>query len=334
VRAITIVEGRLEVADRPVPEPAPDGVVVRVHGAGLNRADLLQRAGLYPAPPGVPADVPGMEFAGVVAAIGTTVAASAHAPAVGDRVFGIVGGGAQAEYVALPAVHCAAVPVNLDLVAMGGVPEAFLTAHDAMVTQAHVEAGEWVLVHAIGSGVGTAALQLARALGARVVGTARTPDKIERCRTLGLEAGIEPTRTADGALDVDALAWAIVEATGGGAHVALDLVGGDYVIADVNAAAPKGRIVCIGMMAGTRATLPISSILAKRLTLFGTVLRSRDVAEKAAATDAFARDVVPMLADGRVAPVVEATIPLAQAEQAYDLLESDATFGKVILDCR
>jgi NADPH2:quinone reductase len=189
-------------------------------------------------------------------------------------------------------------------------------------------------VHAIGSGVGTAALQLARALGARVVGTARTPDKLERCRTLGLEAGIEPTRTADGALDVDALAWAIVEATGGGAHVALDLVGGDYVIADVNAAAPKGRIVCIGMMAGTRATLPISSILAKRLTLFGTVLRSRDVAEKAAATDAFARDVVPLLADGRVTPVVEATIPLAQAEQAYDLLESDATFGKVILDCR
>jgi len=334
VRAITIVEGRLEVADRPVPEPAPDGAVVRVHSAGLNRADLLQRAGLYPAPPGVPADVPGMEFAGVVAAIGATVATSAHAPAVGDRVFGIVGGGAQAEYVAVPAAHCAAVPANLDLVAMGGVPEAFLTAHDAMVTQAHVAAGEWVLVHAIGSGVGTAALQLARALGARIVGTARTPDKIERCRTLGLEAGIEPTRTADGALDVDALAWAIVEATGGGAHVALDLVGGDYVIADVNAAAPKGRIVCIGMMAGTRATLPISSILAKRLTLFGTVLRSRDVAEKAAATDAFARDVVPLLADGRVAPVIEATIPLAQAEQAYDLLESDATFGKVILDCR
>jgi NADPH:quinone reductase-like Zn-dependent oxidoreductase len=203
-----------------------------------------------------------------------------------------------------------------------------------MVTQAHVAAGEWVLVHAVGSGVGTAALQLARALGARVVGTARTPDKIERCRGLGLEAGIEPPRTADGALDVDALAWAIVEATGGGAHVALDLVGGDYVIADVNAAAPKGRIVCIGMMAGTRAMLPISSILAKRLTLIGTVLRSRDVAEKAAATDAFARDVVPLLADGRVAPVVEATIPLAQAEEAYDLLESDATFGKVILDCR
>ena len=330
VRAITIVDGRLELADRPVPEPAPDGAVVRVHGAGLNRADLLQRAGLYPAPPGVPADIPGMEFAGVVASVGTDVAALG----VGDRVFGITGGGAQAEYVAVPAAHCAIVPTQPDLVSMGGVPEAFVTAHDAMVTQAHVSAGEWVLVHAIGSGVGTAALQLARALGARVVGTARTPDKLERCRRLGLDVGIEPPRTPDGTLDVDALAWAIVEATQGGAHVTLDLVGGDYLAADVNAAAPKGRIVCIGTMAGGRATLPIMSILGKRLTLIGTVLRGRDVVEKAAATDAFVRDVVPLLADGRVAPVVEATFPLAQADEAYALLESDATFGKVILDCR
>jgi NADPH:quinone reductase len=330
VRAITIVDGHLELLDRPLPEPAPDGVVVRVHGAGLNRADLLQRAGRYPPPPGVPADVPGMEFAGVVAAVGASVTTRA----VGDRVFGIIGGGAQAEYVAVPAVHCAVVSEQLDLVAMGGVPEAFLTAHDAMVTQARVAAGEWVLVHAIGSGVGTAALQLARALGARVVGTARTAEKIERCRALGLDAGIEPPRTPDGALDVDALAWAIVEATGGGAHVTLDLVGGDYVIADVNAATVQGRIVCIGTMAGGRAMLPIGAILAKRLTLIGTVLRGRNVAEKAAATDAFVRDVVPLLADGRVAPIVEATLSLDRAEEAYALLESDATFGKVILDCR
>jgi NADPH2:quinone reductase len=330
VRAITIVEGRLELADRPVPEPAREGVVVRVHGAGLNRADLLQRAGHYPPPPGVPADIPGMEFAGVISAIGSDVTARA----VGDRVFGITGGGAQAEYVAIPAVHCAVVPEPLDLVAMGGVPEVFVTAHDAMVTQAHVAAGEWVLVHAIGSGVGTAALQLARELGARVVGTARTADKIERCRALGLEVGIEPARTPDGGLDVDALAWAIVEATAGGAHVTLDLVGGDYIAADVNAAAPKGRIVCIGTMAGGRVTLPIMAILGKRLTVIGTVLRGRDVAEKAAAMDAFVRDVVPMLADGRVAPIVDATFPLDRADDAYALLESDSTFGKVILDCR
>jgi putative PIG3 family NAD(P)H quinone oxidoreductase len=330
VRAITIVDGHLELADRPVPEPAPGGVVVRVQGAGLNRADLLQRAGRYPAPPGAPADIPGMEFAGIVSAVGAGVTT----PAVGDHVFGITGGGAQAEYVAIPAVHCAPVPEHLDLVAMGGVPEAFVTAHDAMVTQAKVVAGEWVLVHAVGSGVGTAALQLARALGARVVGTARTADKIECCRALGLDAGIEPARTAEGALDVDALAWAIIEATGGGADVTLDLVGGDYVIADVNAAAAKGRIVCIGTMAGGRAMLPIGAILAKRLVLFGTVLRGRDVEEKAAATDAFVRDVVPMLADGRVAPIIEATIPLDRADDAYALLASDTTFGKVILDCR
>jgi NADPH:quinone reductase-like Zn-dependent oxidoreductase len=271
-----------------------------------------------------------MEFAGVVSAIASDVTTRA----VGDRVFGIIAGGAQAEYVAVPAVHCARVPDGLDLVAMGGVPEVYITVHDAMVTQAHVAPGEWVLVHAIGSGVGTAALQLAHAFGARVVGTARTAAKLDRCRALGLDAGIEPTRTADGALDTDALAWAIVEATSGGAHVTLDLVGGDYVIADVNAAAPKGRIVCIGTIAGGHATLPIMSILGKRLTLIGTVLRGRDVDEKAAATDAFVRDVVPLLADGRIAPVIEATLPLDRAHDAYELLESDRTFGKVILDCR
>ncbi len=229
--------------------------------------------------------------------------------AVGERVFGITGGGAQAEYVAVPAAHCAVVPEHLDLVAMGGVPEVFVTAHDAMVTQAHVAAGEWVLVHAVGSGVGTAALQLAHELGAHVVGTARTADKLERCRALGLDAGIEPARTADGALDVDALAWAIVEATGGGAHVTLDLVGGDYVVADVNAATPKGRIVLIGTIAGGRANVPLMAILGKRLTVMGTVLRGRDVAEKAAAIDAFVRDVVPMLADGRVAPDRRTDLP-------------------------
>jgi putative PIG3 family NAD(P)H quinone oxidoreductase len=330
VRAITIVDGHLEVADRPVPEPGPGEAVVRVHGAGLNRADLLQRAGRYPAPPGWPADVPGMEFAGEIAAIGPNVATHS----VGDRVFGLTGGGAQAEYVAVPAVHCAIVPRDLDLVAMGGVPETFITVHDAIVTQAHLTAGEWLLVHAVGSGIGTTALQLARAMGARVIGTARNADKIERCRALGLDAGIEPTRTAEGTLDTDALAWAIVEATDGGAHVTLDTVGGDYVVADVNAAAAQGRIVCIGTIAGGSATLPIMSILGKRLTIIGTVLRGRNVAEKADATDAFVRDVVPLLADGRLAPIIEATLPIDRAEEAYDLLESDATFGKVVLDCR
>jgi putative PIG3 family NAD(P)H quinone oxidoreductase len=330
VRAVTIAEGRLEVAERPRPEPAVDGVVVRVHGAGLNRADLLQRIGRYPAPPGVPADIPGMEFAGIVEAVGADVAS----PAVGDRVCGITAGGAQAEYLTVPAVHCTPVPDHLDLVSTGGVPEVFITVHDALVTQARLARDEWLLVHAIGSGVGTAALQLARVLGARVVGTARTADKLDRSRSLGLDVGIEAPRTDDGALDVDALAWSVVEATGGGVNVVLDTLGGDYVTADVNAAAPKARIVCIGTIAGGRVTLPIMSILAKRLVLIGTVLRGRDVAEKAAATDAFVDDVMPLIAEHRIEPVVEATFPLADVEAAYALLESDSTFGKVILDCR
>jgi NADPH:quinone reductase-like Zn-dependent oxidoreductase len=278
----------------------------------------------------VPADIPGMEFAGIVEAVGAEVAS----PAVGDRVCGITGGGAQAEYLAIPAVHCAPVPDHLDLVTMGGVPEVFITVHDALVTQARLARDEWLLVHAIGSGVGTAALQFAHVLGAHVAGTARSADKLSRSRGLGLDAPIEAPRTEDGALDVDALAWAVVEATGGGPNVVLNTLGGDYVAADVNAAAAKARIVCIGTIAGGRVTVPIMSILAKRLVLIGTVLRGRDVAEKAAATDAFVRDVMPLIAEHRIEPIVEATLPLADAEAAYALLESDTTFGKVILDCR
>jgi len=324
-----IVDGELELEERPVPEPAAECVLVHVHGAGLNRADLIQRAGRYPAPAGAPADIPGLEFAGEVVARGPGV----RSLEAGARVFGVTAGGAQAEYLVVHESHCAVVPAGLDLVVMGGVPEAFITAHDAMVTQAHLGVDDWMLVHAVGSGVGTAALQLGKALGARVAGTARTPAKLERCRELGLDAGIVPEVT-DGALDIDALAWSVVEATGGGADVTLDLVGGAYFAADVAAAATKGRIVLIGMMAGTDATVNLAAVLAKRLQIFGTMLRVRDVQEKSAATAAFARDVVPLLADGRIAPVVEAVMPLQRAAAAYDLVASDATVGKVILDCR
>jgi NADPH2:quinone reductase len=329
VKAATIIDGRIEIADRPDPEPSADVVIVRVHGAGLNRADLMQLAGNYPAPAGSPPDIPGMEFAGVVEAIGPDV----HGVEIGSRVFGIAGGGAQAELLAVPAAQCAAVPDELDLIAMGGAPEAFVTAHDALVSHAHLQAGEWVLVHAVGSGVGTAALQLAVALGARVVGTARTESKLERCRALGLEHGLVPKLT-EGQLDVDALAWAVIEATEGGAHVTVDLAGGRYVEADVAAAALRGRIVLVGAIAGGRASLPLLAVMGKRLTMIGTVLRARTALEKATATEGFVRDVVPLLRDGRLAPVVETVLPLDRAADAYALVASDATFGKVILDCR
>jgi NADPH:quinone reductase-like Zn-dependent oxidoreductase len=175
MRALTITDdSELRVEERPDPAPGPGEVLVRVHGAGLNRADLVQLAGFYAAPPGSPPDIPGLEFGGVVAALGPGV----ERPAVGERVFGIAGGGGQAELVAVPAEHCATVPASLDLVTAGGVPEVFVTAHDAMVTQAAIATGETMLVHAVGSGVGTAAVQLAKAMGCTVVGTALTVDKL------------------------------------------------------------------------------------------------------------------------------------------------------------
>jgi NADPH:quinone reductase len=329
VRALTITDRRLVIEERPTPEPTGDDVRVRVQGAGLNRADLAQRAGAYPPPPGVPADIPGLEFAGTVDALGAEVTALT----VGDRVFGITAGGAQADYVIVPATHCARVPDALDLTAMGGVPEAFITAHDALATQAHMHEGDWVLIHAVGSGVGTSALQLAKALGAHVVGTARTQGKLDRCRELGLDIGIVPATDEQGALDADALAWAIVEATGAGADVTLDLVGGDYLTADVNAAAPRGRIVCVSAMAGGLATVSIIGLMSKGLTVMGTLLRPRNRTEKAAATTAFASDVVPLLERGAVAPIIERIVALDDANDAYELLASDSTFGKLVLDC-
>jgi len=233
--------------------------------------------------------------------------------------------------VTIGAAQCARIPDGLDLVAMGGVPEAFITAHDAMVTTARVEPDEWVLIHAVGSGVGTSALQLAKAFGARVIGTARTDEKLDRCRALGLDVAIVPPLKDDGALDVDALAWQIVEQTGGGAHVTLDLVAGSYIEADIAAAAPLGRIVVIGTLAGGSATLRVLPLMGKRLQLTGTMLRPRSALEKAQATSAFATDVAPLLASKQVAPIVENVFPLADATTAYNLLASDSTFGKVIL---
>ena len=324
MRALVITsDAQLRVETRPDPEPGPGDVLVRVHGAGLNRADLVQLSGNYPAPPGSPPDIPGLEFAGEVVAQGQGVTA----PALGARVFGIAGGGAQAELLTVPATQCAPVPETLDLVEAGGVPEAFITAHDAMVTQAALPAGETLLVHAVGSGVGTAALQLGRALGCTVVGTARTPEKLERCRELGLDHAVLAPRE----LDAAALAADIIAAAGP-VDVTLELVGGDYVVTDLAVAGPRGRVVLIGMMAGSRIELDLGALMYKRMHLFGTMLRGRSVEEKAAATAAFTRDVVPLLAGGEVRPVVARTFALDDAREAYDLLAADAVLGTIVLD--
>ena len=326
MRALVIQEGgRLVIEDRPVPEPAADQVLVRVSGAGINRADLLQQAGRYPAPPGVPADIPGLEFAGTVEAVGSAVAQ----PCVGDRVMGIVAGGGQAEYVVVAASHCARVPDTLELVGAGGIPEAYITAHDAMVVQGGLMAGQRVLVHAVASGVGTAALQLAQCLGATVAGTSRTKDKLERAAELGLDHPV----LAPSGFDPAALA-AEITAAAGPIDVTIDLVGGPYLGVDVAAAAPKGRIVVVGLIAGARAELDMAALLAKRLVVRGTVLRSRPSAEKADATHLFEGQVVPLLGRGALRPVIDAVVPLAEAERGYDLVAADRTFGKVVLELR
>lgn len=313
----------LEIHDRPIPEPAAGEVLVRVHAAALNRADLIQRSGRYPAPPGAPADVPGLEFAGEVAATGAGV----ESWRVGERVFGIAAGGAQAEYVTVPAVTLARIPESLDWVAAAAVPEAFITAHDAMVTQGGLAAGERVVIHAVASGVGLAATRLARARGAHVFGTTRTRDKLERARLAGMEAGLVLSGGPG------PLAGAVREWSGGtGAQLVLDLVGGDYVPAGLASLAARGRLVLVGLVAGRRAEIDLGLLLSRRLMMRGTVLRSRSTAEKAAATAAFVADVVPLLADGRVRPDVDRVYPLEEVRAAHARLESNESVGKVVLE--
>lgn len=305
----------LELRDVPSPTPARGEVRVRVRATAVNRADLLQRMGAYPAPPDAPQDIPGLEYAGEIDALGEGVAGWQ----VGDRVFGLCGGGSYAEHLVAPARALARIPDQLPFTAAAAVPEAFITAWDAMVTQAHLAAGETVLVSAVGSGVGCAAVQLARAIGARCVGTARTADKLVRAQALGLDLGVLPEggrfATKIGAPDV-----------------ILELVGGGYLAEDLACIAPRGRLVLVGLMAGARAELDLGLVLRKRVSLIGTVLRSRPLEEKIAAMQAFARHVVPLLSRGLVAPTVDRVQPLEEAAAAHAYVASNQSFGKVVLE--
>ena len=327
MRAVVIVshggvEG-LEVREVARPHaPSADRVLVRVRAASLNRADVLQRKGFYPAPAGAPQDVPGLEFAGEVVETGD----EARAWRVGQRVFGITGGGAQAEYVVVPESTLAEIPSNLDWHEAAAVPEAFITAHDALFTQARLEMGERVAVHAAGSGVGLAAVQLARACGARVFGTSRTAEKLERARALGLDEAIV---VGD---DPMVFAKAVRELTGGaGVQVILDLVGGPYLQANLEALAARGRLMLVGTTAGASAALNFGVVMMKRLRIFGTVLRARSVEEKAEATRRFVAHVVPLLERGTVRPVIDKVYSMDEVREAHERLESNASFGKIVL---
>lgn len=327
MKAVTIVnhggvEG-LEVreVDTP-PEPVADRVRVRVHAAALNRADILQRLGRYPAPPGSPQNIPGLEFAGEIESIGSEV--SQWKP--GQRVFGITGGGAQAEFLVIPENQIADIPVGLDWAEAAAVPEAFITAHDALFTQAGLQPGETVLVHAAGSGVGTAAIQLARAAGAKVFGTSRTAEKLQKAKQYGLDGSV----AIEG--DVSVLVKAIREWTNGrGVDVILDLVGAEYLNANLSAIAPQGRMMLVGTTSGSKAMLDFGVVMSKRLAIRGTVLRARSPEEKARATRLFARHVVPLLADGVVRPVIDKVYRLEEIREAHQRLESNESFGKIVL---
>jgi len=310
----------LQWREVPTPEPGRGEVRVRVRATAVNRADLLQRMGLYPAPPDAPQQIPGLEFAGEIDAVGAGVSAWK----AGDRVFGLVGGGAYAEALVTHGDTVARMPDALSFTDAAAIPEAFITAWDAMVTQAGLGAGETVLVSAVGSGVGTAAVQIARALSARPLGTARTASKLARASKLGMDRGFT---VAGGKFADD-----VLRATGGrGVDVVLELVGGGYMAEDLLCAAPEGRIVLVGLMAGVRAELDLGLVLRKRLAIIGTQMRARPLGEKIEVTRTFARHVVPLVEAGRLVPVVERVMALPEAAAAHQAMASNEGFGKIVL---
>lgn len=304
---------RLEVRDDPVPSGGE--VLVEVRYAGLNPADLAQRAGRYPAPPGSPADVPGLEVSGLVVDRGP--GALRFEP--GERVFGIVGGGGLADRVVVHERHVAHVPDGLADVAAAAVPEAFVTAHDAVMTQAGLRMGELLVVNGANGGVGTAGVQIGAAAGARVLATVRSAEVRARVAELGADV-IAPEALVG---EADAR---------GGADVVLELVGAPNLDSNLDALALKGRIVVVGTGAGDSAPLGLRKLMGKRARIMGTALRARPLEEKAAAVQAFAREVVPHLADGRIVPLVDSVFPAEEAPAAFDRLASSGKLGKVLLD--
>ena len=307
-----------------VPDPAPSRgeVLVRVRAAALNRADLLQRRGLYPPPPGHREDVPGMELAGEVASVGAGVTAWK----AGDRVMCITAAEAQAELCTVHERMLLRIPDGMSFEDAAALPEAGITSHDALFTLGGLRPGWPVLIHAVGSGVSTAALQIAKAAGATVIGTSRTAEKLERARALGLDHGLlvgkEEPRFAD----------EVKKLTGRrGCPLVLDFVGGPYAAENVAALAPQGRIVVIGTMGGAKPALDLGLLMRTRGSVIGTVLRPRPLEEKIAATQAFARDVLPLVVQGKVRPVVDAVLPAAQAREAHERMERNESFGKLVL---
>ena len=304
-----------EVAD---PVPGPDEVLLRVAATALNRADLLQRMGLYPDPRGEVPEIPGLEFAGTVEQVGRRVTSWR----VGDRVMGIEAGGAYAELLAVHERQLLAVPQNLSLEDAAAIPEVFLTAWDALVVQGGLTSGRWALVHAGASGVGTAAIQIVKAIGGNIAVTC-SAGKAALCRELGADVVIERS-PYDWAADARA-------AVPQGFDVVLDVVGGEEVDRNLQVVAVKGTIVQVGVMGGGRTPVNVGLLLGKRLRWIGTTLRARPIEEKVAVTRRFAAEMLPLFADGRLRPVIDRRFPLADVAEAHRLMESNANAGKIVL---
>ena len=310
----------LELQEVEVPDPGPKEVRVKVAASGVNRADLLQRLGRYPAPPGYPEKIPGLELAGTVDAVGQGVTLVAP----GDQVMGILGGGGYAEYALSPSETLVPIPDGMPLDIAGAIPEVFMTAFDAAFLQEGLRTGETLLVHAVGSGVGTAAVQLARRAGASVIGTSRTPEKLDRAARLGLENAV---------LADDLWANRVLELTGGkGVDVILDLVGSPYLEGNQRVIATQGRHIVVGVPGGSDTTVSLGRLMGKRASIRGTVLRARPLSEKADLSRAFSEDVLPGFTSGELEPVVDKVFPAAEAAEAHRYMEENRNFGKILLE--
>jgi NADPH:quinone reductase len=309
----------LTLGDRPVPEPMAGEVLVRVAAAGVNRPDCMQRRGGYAPPPGA-SDIPGLEIAGVV--VGR--AADVKTPAVGDRVCALVAGGGYAEYCAVPAVQCLPVPAGFSFVEAAVLPETFFTVWANVFERGHLQTGETLLVHGGASGIGTTAIPLARAFGARVFATVGSEEKRALCERLGAERAIN-YRTEN-------FAGVIRELTHNqGVHLILDMVGGPYLADNINLLREDGRLVLIAALGGARAEVNLAQIFVKRLTVTGSTLRNRSPAEKGRIARALREHVWPLLERRDLVPVVQATFPLAEAARAHEILEANQTLGKIAL---
>jgi putative PIG3 family NAD(P)H quinone oxidoreductase len=323
MRAVVISEPGgpdvLQVADVPDPDAAPGEAVVEIVGAGVNRADLMQRQGLYPPPPGAP-PYPGLECSGRIAALGEGV----DGWAVGDEVCALLAGGGYAEKVAVPAGQLLPLPGDVSLADAAGLPEVACTVFSNVFQAAELEPEETLLVHGGASGIGTMAIQLAREQGARVACTAGTQEKLDRCRELG--AGLAVNYNTEDFVE------AVRDFTGGrGADVILDIVGAAYLARNVAALATGGRLVVIGLQGGARAELDLGMLLGKRASVRAATLRARPTAEKAAIVTAVREQVWPLIGAGRVRPVIDRVLPLADAPEAHRLMESGSHFGKILL---